>query len=338
MDISRREFLSNTAARAAALVSMTALTTGCERRRDSRTQPDSEPELSSLTMQAAWVNDAEFMGYFVALQHGWYEDEGLDLTYLPGGPDVIPESSLLSGRADLALTTPDTTINLILREKAPLKIIGTQYQKSPLGVVSLKKNSIGSPKDLVGKTLAVPPVNILSVKAMLNIAGVSEGDVKIVPYAYDPTPLITEQVDATIDFVTNVPYTIQQAGSEAEHFLMYDEGFTIYNDTVVVREETLREKRKELVAWLRASRRGWDENFIDPTIYPPQFAGTWFKGNGRDIENEVFFNRAQKPLIEHPKGVFTMTLDGIEKNIEALAAIGLDTPRNVFVTDLLDEV
>ena len=59
-----------------------------------------------FTMQAAWVNDAEFMGYFIAIDKGWYAEEGLELEYLSGGPDVIPESSLLSNKAPLALTTP----------------------------------------------------------------------------------------------------------------------------------------------------------------------------------------------------------------------------------------
>ena len=60
-----------------------------------------------LAFQASWVNDAEFMGYFVAADRGYYTAEGLDLEYLSGGPDVIPESTLLGGRADVTLTTPD---------------------------------------------------------------------------------------------------------------------------------------------------------------------------------------------------------------------------------------
>ena len=54
--------------------------------------------MAKLTLQAAWVNDAEFMGYFIAMDKGFYKAEGLDLTYLSGGPDVIPEASLLSKR------------------------------------------------------------------------------------------------------------------------------------------------------------------------------------------------------------------------------------------------
>jgi ABC-type nitrate/sulfonate/bicarbonate transport system substrate-binding protein len=293
---------------------------------------------SPLTMQAAWINDAEFMGYFIAIDEGWYDEVGLDVTYLPGGPDVIPESSLLAGRADLALTTPDTTIKAIVDQGAPFKIIGAQYQKNPIGVVSLVENGINEPRDLIGKTLAVPPVNTISVEAMLKLNDIDPGDVRIVPYAYDPTPLISGEIDASIDFTTNVPYTIEQAGKAATSFLLYDYGFTIYNDTVVVMEETLATKRAELVAWLRASRRGWDENFVDPLAWPQRFADTWFKGTGRTIANEEFFNQAQQPLMEHPDGFFAMTEEAIQANLDALAQIGIEGSRDMFDTTLLEEI
>ena len=88
-------------------------------------------------------------------------------------------------------------------------------------------------------------------------------------------------------------------------------------------EDTLKAKRKELVAWLRASRKGWDENFKDPNAYPPKFAETWFKGTGRTIENEVYFNTAQKPLIEAAGGIFSMSEEAIDKNIAALGQVGI---------------
>ena len=74
---------------------------------------------------------------------------------------MIPESTIIAGRADLALTTPDTTIKAIVEQGAPFKIIGAQYQKNPIGIVSLASNPINEPRDLIGKTLAVPPVNVI---------------------------------------------------------------------------------------------------------------------------------------------------------------------------------
>ena len=291
-----------------------------------------------FTMQAAWINDAEFAGYFIGIDEGYYAAEGLDLTYLSGGPDVIPESTIIAGRADLALTTPDTTIKAIVEQGAPFKIIGAQYQKNPIGIVSLASNPINEPRDLIGKTLAVPLVNVISVNAMLALNGIDPGQVNIVPYAYDPTPLIRGEIDASLDFTTNVPYTISQQGVEATSFLLYDFGFTIYNDTVVVTEETLTSKRAELVAWLRASRKGWEANFKDPNGWPPKWADTWFAGTGRSIENEIFFNNAQQPLMESPAGYMGMTEEGIEANLRALAEVGIKGTRDMFDTTLLEEI
>jgi ABC-type nitrate/sulfonate/bicarbonate transport system substrate-binding protein len=322
--IDRRRFLKLSAA-GVALAGMSGLA-----RRANAATP--------LIFQASWINDAEFTGYFVAVDQGYYKSEALDLTYLPGGPDVIPESSLIAGKADLTLTTPDTTVSAIVDQGAKFKIIGAQYQKNPVGIVSLAKNPIKTPTDLVGKTLAVPPVNVISVEAMLKLNNIDKAQVKIVPYEYDPTPLIKGEIDASLDFTTNVPYTIKQAGEEAVSFLLYDFGFTIYNDTVVVTEDTLKAKRKELVGWLRASRKGWTDNLADPKVWPPKFADSWYKGTGRTIENEIYFNTAQKPLIEHPMGIFAMDAEGIAKNVEALNLIGIKATKEMFDTSLLDEV
>jgi ABC-type nitrate/sulfonate/bicarbonate transport system substrate-binding protein len=322
--MNRRTFLATTAAGVAAGAMPGFL------RRASAATP--------FAFQASWINDAEFAGYFVAIDEGLYAAEGLDLTYAPGGPDVIPESTLISGTADLTLTTPDTTVKAIVDQGAPFRIIGTQYQKNPIGIVSLAKAPINTPADLIGKTLAVPPVNVISVEAMLKLNNIDKSQLTIVPYAYDPTPLIKGEIDASLDFTTNVPFTIEQAGEKATSFLLYDFGFTIYNDTVVVTEETLKTKRKELVSWLRASRKGWETNLADPTVWPPKFADTWFKGTGRTIENEVYFNVAQKPLIESPNGIFSMDEEGIQKNIDALGQIGIKATREMFDTTLLEEI
>lgn len=321
VSLNRRSFLAATAA-ASALPLM----------------PRMARAASPFAMQAAWINDAEFAGYFLAMDQGYYAAEGLDLTYLSGGPDVIPESTIVAGRADLALTTPDTTIKAIAEQGAKFKIIGAQYQKNPIGIVSLAKNPITTPAEMVGKTIAVPPVNTISVEAMLAMNNIDRASVNIVPYAYDPTPLIKGEIDASLDFTTNVPYTIKTLGEDATSFLLYDFGYTIYNDTIVVTEETLASKRAELVAWLRASRKGWTENNVDPAAWPPKWETTHFAGTGRSIDNEVFFNTAQKPLIDSPDGIFAMTEDGIAGNLEALAKVGIMGTRDMFDTTLLEEI
>jgi ABC-type nitrate/sulfonate/bicarbonate transport system substrate-binding protein len=105
ISLNRRSFLSATAATAALPM-----------------LPGRARAATPFAMQAAWINDAEFAGYFLAMDQGYYTAEGIDLTYLPGGPDVIPEATIVTGRADVALTTPDTTIKAILEQGAKFKI------------------------------------------------------------------------------------------------------------------------------------------------------------------------------------------------------------------------
>ena len=289
-------------------------------------------------MQSAWANDAEFLGYFIGMDNGYYNDENLNFKYISGGPDIVADTVLLSRGCDIALTTPDGTINAITKQNAPLKIIGTQYQKSPLGIVTLKENNITEPKHLVGKRLAVPSANILTTKAFLKRNDIDPREVTFIKYMYDPTPLIQGTVDATVDFITTVPYSIRLRNKEPSSFLFYDFGLKLFMDTVVVSDEVLKTKRKELISFLRASRKGWEENFKDLQKYPPLFEKTYFNGTGRTIDNELYFNERQKPLIEHPEGIFSMTEAAIAENIDALKDIGIAATPNMFVRELLDEI
>lgn len=295
----------------------------------------------SIRFQASWTNDAEFLGYFVALdpEFSYYKKMGLDVEYLTGGPDIIPESSLINGQADIALTTPETTAQYIARDKIPLVIVGSQYQRNPVGVVSLMPNAIRAPHDLVGKRLAVAPANVLSVKALLKINGVPESDVVIVPYAYDPQILLSGTADATIDFVTNVPFAIRKLGREPYSFLLNDFGFPLFNDLVVVKQKTLDERFDDVVAFLAGCMLGWEQNYTDPTFarFPQRFKADRFKESARTVENETDFNRAQKDLMTHPEGYFSMDAESIQRNVSSLQKIGLELPPAIFDTRALSK-
>jgi ABC-type nitrate/sulfonate/bicarbonate transport system substrate-binding protein len=306
--------------------------------RAGRTAPADAASANAVAMQAAWVNDAEFIGYFVALQNGYYKAQDVDMHYLSGGPDVIPESALLAGKAPIALTVPDTTIKAITTQGAKFKIIGAQFQKTPIGVVSLESNPVPNVKALEGKVLAVPPVNMAQVAGMLRLNGIPKNAVRIVPYQFDPTPLIKGEIDASVDFVTDVPYTVGLAGKKATSFLLYDYGVTVYADTVTVTEEFLAANRPLLVRWLRASRQGWAENFKDPAKYPKLFQESFFKGTGRSVANDIFGSTSEKPLIDTPSGIFSMSEESIAANIKYLKSIGIAADRSMFDTTLLEKI
>jgi ABC-type nitrate/sulfonate/bicarbonate transport system substrate-binding protein len=318
--IDRRKLLAMSAA---------ALGSGC-------TRAGGKP---ALLMQSSYINDAEFLGYFIAMDKGFYRDEGLDFTYQPGGPDIIPESALFSGKADIALTDMDTTISAIAKQGAKFRIIGAQFQKNPTGVISLPERPIRTPQDLVGKRLSVSPVSMALVRAFMRINGLAPDSVRIVPdLQSDPTALLIGAVDAALGFVSDYPFVVAQHGKTPVTFLLGDYGLPQFIDTVVVTEDTLRAKRPALVKWLAASRRGWDEDFRDPAAYPKAYHDTWLKPAGRSVEYDTFSNTAYRRLMSAKGGVFAMSEQDIASNIEAVNRLGGHATRAMFDTTLLEEL
>jgi ABC-type nitrate/sulfonate/bicarbonate transport system substrate-binding protein len=254
-------------------------------------------DLTKLNFQTIWLNDPEFLGYMLAIDKGYYKDEGLDVNYLPGGPNVVSEGSLLTGKADVALTQMLTTASAVVQKGAPLKIIGVQFQKSPLAIVSLASSNIKGPgpKDLIGKTIAVPTLNT-QIFAVFSKLHDIEGKVKVVPYAFNPAPLVNGDVDATIDFVTQVPFIVEQmSGKKASYFLFDDNGLPLFMDLVTVTAETLAKRRGDLVKFLRASRKGWGENFKDTSVYPKIYHETWFKASAARSRPKSPSTRSSRP-------------------------------------------
>jgi ABC-type nitrate/sulfonate/bicarbonate transport system substrate-binding protein len=292
-----------------------------------------------LNFQSIWLNDPEFIGYMIAIDNGYYAAEGLSVNYMPGGPDVIPEGSLLSGKADISLTHLTGVVKAVTEKGAPLKVIATQYQKSPVGVISLEDSKIRQPKDLIGKMVACPPLSIATFQAMLKLAGVPRDKVRTVPYTFSPVPLAKGDVDAVVDFVLELPFLAEQkSGKKTSYFLLWDAGMPLFIDLVTVTADTLKNKRGQLVKFLRASRKGWAENNADPSKYPARFAGSWFKGNGSSLEAENFHNKAQIPFMASPKGLLSLDGAGIDASLAALEHVGLKGSRDIFDLTLLAEV
>ncbi len=294
--------------------------------------------LDRLNFQSIWLNDPEFIGYMIAIDNGYYAAEGISVNYMPGGPDVIPEGALLSGKADISLTNLTGAVRAVSEKGAPLKIIGAQFQKSPVGVISLEQSGIKGPKDLAGKTVACPPLSLATFQVLLKISGVPREKVRIVPFTFSPVPLIKGEVDAVVDFVTELPFLVEQkSGKKSSYFLIWDEGLPLFIDLVTVTLDTLKTKRSPLVKFLRASRKGWAENNADPAKYPAKYASTWFKGNGSSLEAEIFHNKAQIPLMANRRGLFMIDSASIDSSLAALEKVGLKGSRDMFDLTLLAE-
>lgn len=107
-----------------------------------------------LTLQLKWVTQAQFAGYYVAKDKGFYKDEGLDVTIKAGGPDVVPEQIVAGGGAEVIADWMPAA--LAAREKGvPLVNIAQIFKRSGLELTCRKDSGVRKPADFKGKTIGV---------------------------------------------------------------------------------------------------------------------------------------------------------------------------------------
>ncbi len=191
-----------------------------------------------VVMQLGWVANVEYMGMFIADDAGYYEDEGLDVELVPGGPAVSVAPVVAGGGALVGLDSTDTIARARV-EGAKLKMIGAELQRNPTSVMSLSTNPIKTPQDLVGKKFGVQQNGYQIIQAFLKTNKIDPAQVTIVPVQYDPAPLVNGEVDAFMSFLTNQPVQLDLKGIANTNFLLSDFGYANWADCLVVTEESL---------------------------------------------------------------------------------------------------
>ncbi|AXI57100.1 nitrate ABC transporter substrate-binding protein [Sulfitobacter sp. JL08] len=219
-----------------------------------------------LTLQLKWVTQAQFAGYYVALDQGFYEEEDLNVTIKPGGPDIAPVQVLLGGGADVMVDWGPSA--LAAREKgAPIVNIAQPFASSGLMLTCLKEHNINSPEDFPGKTLGTwffgNEIPLLSWMGKLGYAtDGSEGGVTIQKINFNVDPLLQKQVECATTMTYNEYWQVIDAGLTPDDLVVFkyeDEGISTLEDGLYVTEETLADEAKadQLVRFVRASMKGW---------------------------------------------------------------------------------
>src|SRR6202140_5694408 len=108
----------------------------------------------SVTVRLKWLNQAQFAGYYVAKDKGYYEAAGLDVSIQPGGSDFPAIQMVAGGNEQFGVTGADQI--LIARSKGvPVVALAVIYRESPFVLVALKKSGVKTPADFAGKTVGV---------------------------------------------------------------------------------------------------------------------------------------------------------------------------------------
>lgn len=230
----------------------------------SDTPREGQPE--KLTLQLHWIPDTHQLGFWTALDKGIYRSAGLDVAIHPGGLDANPIKDALSGAADIGQVGGIEQVCAAVSEGLPLKAIASIHRETPHALISLSSKPIQKPSDFIGKTIAVAYGDTAEVllKSYMTQAGVSESSVKLVPFKFDLTPLLSGQVDAITGFSTGQPATIEKLGKTPVVLSYSSMGISSYGYTLVASDATLAKKAVAVDKFLQASREGWEYAFSHP--------------------------------------------------------------------------
>jgi NitT/TauT family transport system substrate-binding protein len=230
-----------------------------------------------VTFQSKWFPQAQFAGYFVAQELGYYAEEGLNVTILDGG-NVNPTVQVASGNADFGT---DWIANMLVQRDQGLQVvqIAQMYQNSGYRLVTLRDSGIEEFADLAGTKVGVWGFgNEFATEVIFNVMEmtsnldptVSNPDVEAVVYAFDPALVFPDEVDAASAMTYNELDQIVGLGYPLDTLNVLDPAdidAAIMEDLVFTRPEVLRmanfkgsgmSGREVAERFLRASVRGWE--------------------------------------------------------------------------------
>ncbi|MEM9476146.1 MAG: ABC transporter substrate-binding protein [Pseudomonadota bacterium] len=219
-----------------------------------------------VTLQLQWVTQAQFAGYYVALDQGFYEEEDLAVTIKPGGPDIAPPQVLAGGGADVMLNWMPSA--LAARERGlPVVNIAQPFKTSGLMLTCWKDTGITGPQDFKGRTIGVwffgneyPFLSWMSQEGIPTDGG--DDGVTVLKQGFNVDPLLQRQADCISTMTYNEYWQVIDAGVSPDELVTFkyeDMGVATLEDGMYVLEENLGDPAfvAKMERFVRASMKGW---------------------------------------------------------------------------------
>ena len=260
-------------------------------------------ERASVTLQLKWVTQAQFAGYYAALEQGYYDEEGLDVTIQPGGPDIVPEQVVLGRQAEFGIDWLD---NLLATRDQGGRIVNIAqvFARSGMTEITWADSGIDEITELRGKKVGVwLGGNEHKLFAALTKNGIDpQRDAEIVAQPFDMNLFLNREVDAAAAMTYNELAQVLETENpdtgelyqleDLNVFLMSDLGTGALEDGIFVRADWIAEEQNQDVAvrFLKASFKGWvycRDNPDDCVQYVLDAGPTLGEGHQRWMMNEI---------------------------------------------------
>ena len=220
------------------------------------TLPARAQQLDKVSFGTNWLAEAEHGGFYQALADGTYRKYGLDVTIVPGGPQVNNRMLLLVGKIDFFMSANCLQGFDAVAQNIPTLAVAAAFQKDPQVLLAHPGQGFEKFEDLKKATLFVSSEGMQTYfKWMQAEFGFAESQVK--PYTFNPQPFLVDKNSAMQGYVTSEPFAVEKAGVKPKVFLLADQGFNTYSTLIEARRDTV-EKRPDLVQrFVDASATGW---------------------------------------------------------------------------------
>lgn len=246
---------------AAAATSVALALGGCTATEGGGEEPEGEDGLIPVTLQLQWFAQAQFSGYYAALDQGYFEEEGLDVTIEEGGVDIVPQTVLADNQADFAIAWVPKA--LASREQgAGITDIAQIFQRSGTLQVSFADKNITTAADLEGKTVGNWGFgNEFELFAGITEAGLDPAtDVTLVQQNFDMAALLAGDIDAAQAMTYNEYAQVLEAENPATGELYQPEDFNVINwndeGTAMLQD----------AIWANTERLASDEEYADTAV------------------------------------------------------------------------
>jgi NitT/TauT family transport system substrate-binding protein len=304
--------------------------------------PAGSGDLLATGLQLSWTPSVQFGGSYLALDRGYYAEEGLDITLGSGGPNVAGDTQTVSGAVLMNISGGDGVARSNA-EGAGLTIVGMQYQKSPGTLLSLAEKNLVTPESLVGTRVAVASQNNPALEAFLDANGIERDAVEFIPSQYDPAVLTADQADSIFCFYNDLPVALGVQGIEYSTMLLADFGYNPASQVYTVLTENLTgDTREQIKSLLRAEIRGWQDYRTD-FLEAAQLAVDMFPDAGLDIETQNLQAEVQLDImysdVTDEFGFAWFTDELVDANMVLFEDLGIEgaTPE-LFDRSLLEEI
>ncbi|WP_017222542.1 EAL domain-containing protein [Moritella dasanensis] len=249
--------------------------------------------LENITLQLKYLHQFQFAGYYAALEKGYYQDAGLDVSILEGLDGSEPERNVLSGKAQYGVGSS----SLVLSHSAgkPLVVLSVILQHSPYLLLVPLEDATQAIQHIVGKRVMIA-AQADELIAYLHKEAISLESLQQLPHSFDPEDLIQGRVDVFSAYVTNEPDYLDRAGFRYQSYSPRSAGIDFYGDNLFTSRQEIEEYPERVEAFRQASIKGWKYALQHPEEIVDLILAKYSQRNSR--EHLLYEARQIKPLIE----------------------------------------